>query len=215
MLSFEINAQRRSEFGKGAIRRLRRKGFVPAIIYGVKKEPVPLTLSHDDLLKRLELEGFYSRILTVNIDNQPEKAVLKDLQRHPSRPAVMHMDFQRVSETEKLHRRVPLHFTNEEQCVGVKQSGGTVSHHTAEVEIRCLPKDLPEYIEVDLTNIKLNEIVHLSDLVLSEGVELVALAHKDTERNLPIVSVHLLRGAKAEEESGEEGAAEGEKQQEE
>ena len=209
METFELNAQPRTEMGKGASRRLRRTGYLPAIIYGAGKIPQPLTLSHDDLLKQLEHEGFYSQVLTINIDNQPEKAVLKDLLRSPSSSGVMHADFMRISETTKLHRRVPLHFINEERCEGVKQGGGSISHHLTEVEIRCLPKDLPEFIEVDLLPLKLNEIVHLSHLVLSEGIELVALRQKAAMHDLPIVSVHLARGSKVEEEeSGEkEGAA--------
>jgi large subunit ribosomal protein L25 len=199
---FEIEAKSRTEFGKSPIRRLRRAGMVPAIMYGAGKEPVPLTLSHNELLKRLEYEGFYSRILTINIEGQPqEKAVLKDIQRHPYRPTVMHLDFQRISETEKLQRQVPLHFINEEKSVGVKQSGGSISHHLTEIQIVCLPKDLPEFIEVDLTNLKLNEIVHLSDLVLPEGVE-----YKDGDQDLPVVSVHLARSEDKEE--AEQGIAE-------
>jgi large subunit ribosomal protein L25 len=202
---FKIEAQVRAERGKRATRRLRRAGYVPAIMYGADKEPVSLTLSHNDLLKQLEHEAFYSRILTVNIDGQSEQVVLKDLHRHPYRPTILHLDFQRVSETQKLSRKVPLHFINETQCVGVKQGGGLISRHLTEVEIRCLPKDLPEFIEVDLTEVKLNDIVHLSDLALSEGVEVVALLSKESH-NLPVVSVHLARG-KAEEETTEESAS--------
>lgn len=213
-MEFQINAQRRTELGTGASRRLRHAGYLPGIIYGAKKDPVSLTLSQNDLLKQLEHEVFYTRILTVNIDNQPEKAVLKALQRHPYRPLVMHVDFQRISETEKLHMRIPLHFINEDKCVGVKQGGGTISHQLAEVDIRCLPKDLPEFIEVDLADMELNKIVHLSDLTLSQGVELVALSSKAALHNLPVVSVHLARGTQADEEDDaaattpEEGAEE-------
>ena len=205
---FEIHAQRRTEFGTRATRRLRRAGQVPAIIYGTGKEPIPLILSHNELLKQLKDEGFYSRILTINIDNnQAEKAVLKSLQRHAHRPQIMHLDFQRISETEKLDKNVPLHFINEEACIGVKQGGGMISHHMTEVEILCLPKDLPEFIGVDLTNLQVNEILHLSDLVVPEGVELVAL-HGGPEHNLPVVSVHLPRGHA--EDEGQEGAQESE-----
>ncbi len=196
METFEIKAQRRTDVGKGASRRSRHAGYIPAIIYGGGKAPVSLTLSHNELLKQLENEGFYSHILTVNIEGEVEKAVLKDLQRHPYRPAVMHLDLLRVSETQKLHMRVPLHFLNENQCIGVKQGGGVVSRQITEVEISCLPNDLPEFIEVDLVNINLNEIVHLSDLVLPEGVELL----HGSEQNLAVVSVHLARGSKADEE---------------
>ncbi len=209
METFEINAQRRTDVGKGASRRLRHAGYIPAIMYGAGKEPVSLTLSHSELLKHLEHEAFYSHILTVNIDGQAEKAVLKDLQRHPYRPLLMHIDLQRVSETQKLHMRVPLHFLNEEKCVGVKQGGGVVSHHLTEVEIYCLPKDLPEFINVDLSNTKLNEILHLSNLELPEGVELAGLG--DAAHDLPVASVHLARGSKVEEGTQEAGNQEPEK----
>jgi len=205
METFEIKAQRRTDVGKGASRRSRHAGYIPAIIYGGDKAPVSLTLSHNEVMKQLEHEGFYSHILTVNIEGEVEKAVLKDLQRHPYRPAVMHLDLLRVSETQKLHMRVPLHFLNENQSPGVKQGGGVVSRHMTEVEISCLPKDLPEFIEVDLVNLNLNEIVHLSDLVLPEGVELL----HGSEQNLAVVSVHLARGNKADEEEdaqAQEGA---------
>jgi len=202
MENFELNAQRRTDLGKGASRRLRHAGYVPAIIYGAGKKPISLTLSHNELLKNLEHEAFYSRILTVNIDGQPEEVVLKDLQRHPYRPLITHLDLQRVNETEKLHMHIPLHFIHEEKCVGVKQDGGLVSHHAAEVEIRCLPKNLPEFIEVDLQNVLLNQILHLSDLVLPEGVEFAKYAAVD----VPVVSVHLARGTLADEEEEEKEA---------
>ena len=212
METFTLSAQRRTELGKGANRRLRRTGYVPAIIYGAGKEPLPLTLHFNDLNKQLAHEAFYSRILTVNIDNKPEKAVLKDLQRHPSRPLITHLDLQRVSDTQKLHMRIPLHFLNADKCVGVKQNGGVISHHLTEVEIRCLPKDLPEFISIDLQDIQLNEIIHLSDLVLPEGVALATLSHGDS----PIVSVHLPRGTQAdEEEEGGEAVQEEETEEQE
>ncbi len=200
MKTFELNAVRRTDKGKGASRRLRRTGYIPAIIYGVGKESISLTISHNELLKNLEHEAFYSQILTINIDNQSEKVVLKDLQRHPYRPVIMHLDLQRISDTKKLQMRIPLHFIHEDQCPGVKQDGGIISHHAAEIEIRCFPKDLPEFIEVDLQEVELNKILHLSDLVLPEGVELVGKA-----LDVPIVSVHLARGTSADEE--EEAAA--------
>jgi large subunit ribosomal protein L25 len=204
MENFEINAELRTDIGKGASRRLRHAGLIPAIIYGAGKDPVSLTLSHNEIVKSLNHESFYSNILTVNIDGKSEKAVLKDLQRHPYKPSILHLDLQRISETEKIHLRVPLHFINEDNCVGVKQGGGKISRQMAEVEISCLPKDLPEFIEVDLANVNAGEIVHLSDLVVPEGVELAALAHGD----LPVVSVNVARGGKQEneeEENKEEG----------
>lgn len=197
MEKFEINAKLRENKGTGASRRLRSQGLVPAIMYGAGKPPVALVLGHNDLLRHLENEGFYSHVLTLHLDNQQEQVVLKDLQRHPWRSQIMHLDLQRVSETEKLIMHVPLHFINEDKCMGVKQGGGVVSHHLIEVEIRCLPKDLPEFIEVDLSPIQLNQIVHLSDLVLPAGVELVAFISGVEEHNLPVVSVHPLRAADA------------------
>jgi len=199
MENFEINAKVRTDIGKGASRRMRHAGVIPAIIYGAGKDPVSLSLSHNEITNSLNNESFYSHILTVNLDGKSEKAVLKDLQRHPYKPSILHLDLQRVSDTEKLSLRVPLHFINEENCVGVKQDGGKISHQMTEVEISCLPKDLPEFIEVDLGNVKTGEIVHLSSLTIPENVDLVSLAHGD----LPVASVNLPRGVQEEEEEEE------------
>jgi len=191
-VSFELAADVRSDLGKGASRRLRHTNKVPAVLYGAHKEPTYLLLNHDDVVKRLEHESFYSHILTLKVNGKSERAVLKDLQRHPSKPRVMHMDFQRVSETEKLRMHVPLHFINAETAPGVKQSGGIVSHVLIDVEIVCLPKDLPEFIEVDLAHLELGHAVHLSDLKLPAGVQLTALMHDDDQ---PVASIHLPRAA--------------------
>ncbi|MDM8569744.1 50S ribosomal protein L25/general stress protein Ctc, partial [Thiotrichales bacterium HSG1] len=193
----------RTDMGKGASRRLRRTGYVPAIIYGAGKTPVALTISHNELLKHLEHEVFYSHILTVNIDDQPEKAVLKDIQRHPYQPVILHMDLQRVSESEKVHMRVPLHFLNENQCIGIKQDGGVIARQKTDIEIVCFPKDLPEFIEIDLAPIELNQIMHISDVVLPEKVNLAVATKKGDKHDLPVVSVHLARGDKADEEEDE------------
>ena len=201
MENFEIVAQLRTVKGKGASRRLRRDGVVPAIVYGAGKEPVSLSISQNEVLKHLEHEAFYSHILTVNIDGNSEKVILKDVQRHPYRNLILHLDLQRVSETEKLTMRVPLHFINAEVCVGVKKGGGVISHHMSEVEISCLPKDLPEFIQVDLENIQLHETLHISDLVSPEGVEVRG------DGDHAVVSVHLARGDKEESNAGEEKAA--------
>ncbi len=200
MENFEINAQTRTDMGKGASRRLRRTGNTTAIIYGGGKKPIPLTVSHNELLKHLENEAFYSHILTVNIDNQPEKVVLKDLQRHPYKSVILHMDLQRVNENEKIHMKVPLHFMNEEECLGVKQGGGVIARQKSDLDIRCLPKDLPEFIEVDIAKIELNQIVHMSDLILPEGVELAVVTNKGDKHDLPVVSIHLARGDTADED---------------
>ncbi len=204
---FIIEAELRGEQGKGASRRLRRlEGKVPAILYGEDKDPVNLSVIAKDLAHSLENEAFFSHVLTVKYDGQEQAAILKDLQRHPAKGYVVHADFLRISKNTELHVNVPLHFINEEACKGVKLGGGKIQHQLTDVEVSCLPKDLPEYIEVDMTAVELDAIVHLSDLVLPKGVTLVALTHGE-DHNLPVASVHKLKGATeeaSEEESGEE-----------
>lgn len=207
--TFELNAEVRVDMGKGASRRLRHANRVPAIMYGGDKEPVALTLVHHELEKHLEHEAFYSHILTLKVGGDKEKVILRDVQRHPSKPFVMHVDFLRVSATEKLRMNVPLHFINEDIAIGVKQEGGAISHNLTDVEVSCLGSDLPEYIEVDLAELKLGESVHLSDLKLPKGVELVELSHGD-EHDQPVASIHKTRGGSEAEEGGEaEGGEEG------
>lgn len=196
--SFEINAELRTDKGKGASRRLRRADKVPAIIYGGKKDPQSLSLKHNELMLHLDHEAFYSHILGVKIDGKTEKAVLRDVQRHPSKPRVLHVDFLRVSETEKLRMNVPLHFMNADISVGVKQEGGVVSHLSSEVEVNCLAKDLPEYIEVDLANLELGHSIHLSELKLPSGVELVELSYGEAH-DQAIVNIHKAKKVVEEE----------------
>jgi large subunit ribosomal protein L25 len=208
---FTIAAEVRSDMGKGASRRLRREGKFPAVLYGAESDPVSLTLDHDDMVHNLENEAFYSHILTLDIDGNKEKAVLKDLQRHPAKPLLLHADFMRVSEKEKLKMHVPLHFINEEESPGAKK-GGVVTHNMTEVEIQCLPKDLPEYLEVDLAGVEIEQIVHLTDIKLPAGVELVELLHGD-DHDQAVAAIHKTRASKEAdegEEGGEEAAAEGE-----
>jgi large subunit ribosomal protein L25 len=200
---FEIDALPRDDAGKGASRRLRHTGQVPGIIYGAHKDPAMISVAHNELAQHLEHEAFYSHILTLNLEGKKEKVILKDLQRHPAKPFVMHVDFQRVSAKEKLKTHVPLHFVNEDSAKGVKM-GGVVSHHLTDVEVTCLPKDLPEYIEVDMAEMEIGDIVLMSGIVLPEGVEIPALAAGD-EHDLPVVSLHGARAAEEEEEG--EGAA--------
>ena len=199
--NFELKAELRSDAGKGASRRLRRSGKVPGIIYGGGVDPQMIALDHNELIKHLEHEAFYSHLLAVNFGTSQESVVLKDLQRHPARPLVMHIDLQRVRADEKIRMHVPLHFENESTAPGVKQ-GGQVSHHLNEVVVSCLPKDLPEYIAVDMSRMQFGESLHLSQLALPAGVELVDLAHGD---DALVVSVHT---ARVEQEEG--GAAGGE-----
>ncbi len=206
--NFVLEAEPRTDLGKGASRRLRRTGMVPAVIYGAGKDPVSISLKHNELRHSLENEAFYSHILTVKLGKDEESAILKDLQRHPSKPVIMHMDLQRVSANEKLRIHAPLHFMNEEDAPGVKE-GGLVSHSQTEIEIACLPKDLPEYIEVDLGALELDASIHLSEIALPAGVEAVELTHGEGH-DPAIVSIHMARGAKDTDVEEGEAAAEGE-----
>ena len=206
-VDFILRAEVRTDLGKGASRRLRHENKVPAIIYGAGKEPMGITLDHDKLAHNLENEAFYSHILTIDVAGKKEKAVLKDLQRHPAKPVLLHADFLRVSESEKLKMHVPLHFINEDQAPGAK-IGGVVTHNLTEVEVLCLPKDLPEYLEVDLTGVEMEQILHLTDIKLPKGVELVELTHGEGH-NQAVAAIHKTRASKdAEEAAGEEGASE-------
>lgn len=187
---FELSVQPRPVRGKAHSRRMRRQDkMVPAIVYGAGKQPTSVMLTHHQLDKALKNEAFYSHILTLNHGDHQEKVVLKDLQRHPSKPLIMHADFFRISATEKLDMHIPLHFINEDIAPGVKLEQGIISHMLSEVEVRCLPADLPEFIEVDLAELKLGEFIHLSNLKLPKGVELVALSHDDDR---PVVNIHEL-----------------------
>jgi large subunit ribosomal protein L25 len=200
-ISFEIDAVARSDAGKGASRRLRRSGHVPGIVYGGHKEPSLIALEHNDLLQHLEHEAFYSHVLTLKVDGNGEKVVLKDLQRHPAKPFVSHVDFQRISEDEPIRMHVPVHFVNEGSAKGVKL-GGVVSHYITEIEISCLPKDLPEFIDIDLTTMDIGQSVHLSEVPLPEGV---SLAHPPVP-DLPVVIIHGGHGGGEEEGAGGEEA---------
>ena len=205
--SFVLNAELRNDLGKGASRRLRREGMVPVVLYGAGKDPVSLSLKHHELAHELENEAFFSHILTVKFDKNEEQAIVKDLQRHPSKPVVMHMDLQRVKANEKIRVQVPLHFLNEDTAPGVK-AGGLVSHSITEVEVSCLPKDLPEFLDVDLAALEMDTIIHLTDIQLPAGVEMVELSHGEGH-DQSVVSIHMPRGGK-EAEEGEEGEEGGE-----
>lgn len=203
MSDFVLNAELRNDMGKGASRRLRSAGMVPAIMYGGHQEPTSISLIHNELAHELENEAFFSHILTIKLGGKDESAIVKDVQRHPSRPLILHIDLQRVSATENIRVHVPLHFINEATSPGVK-AGGLVAHSVTEVEVQCLPKNLPEFIEVDLGNLELNDIIHLSDIKLPAGVELVELGHGD-EHDQAVASIHMPRAAKEAAEEGEEG----------
>lgn len=202
-ISFELTAEPRAELNSRASRRLRRAGKLPAILYGGKNPPQAITLDHDQVLQQLQHESFYSHILTVKLGGGDVKVVLRDLHRHPHKPKLLHMDLQRISETEKLHVNVPLHFMGEEVAPGVKRGGGIVSHLLTEVEVLCLPKDLPEYLEVDLSKLDVGESLHLSDIKVPAGVELMALS-RGPEHDSPVATIIVPRGAEVEEEAAEE-----------
>jgi large subunit ribosomal protein L25 len=207
--SFELVAEFRETQGKGASRRLRHDGKVPAILYGGHTAARTLTLSHQKLLIMLENERFYSTILNLKVGDQSQAAILKDVQRHPFKNAIVHIDFQRVEENEKIRISIPLHFTGAAVSPGVKSQGGIVSHMRNEAEVSCLPKDLPEFIEVDISGLSLNESIHLSQLKIPAGVVLVELAKEDAA----VVAIHSPRAeepeptAAAAAVAGAEGAA--------
>ncbi len=203
---FELNAEVREDMGKGASRRLRRHAdLVPAIIYGGKKDPQPLTLIRKDLEKALENEAFYSHVLAINVAGSVEKAILKDLQRHPAKNRVMHADFLRVDDKVAIKVHVPIHFLNEKSCHGVKVQGGMIQHQQTDIEVLCLPTDIPEYIEVDMLDVQTGEIVHLSNVKLPAGVTSVALALGE-DHDLAIASVIAPKGGADADAGSDEGA---------
>ena len=202
-MQFEIIAQARTLQGSGASRRLRRAGKVPGIIYGGEAAPQAVELDHNELLLDMKKEAFQASILTIALNGKKQQVLLRDTQMHAYKPQILHVDFQRVSATEELHIMVPLHFINEDTAPGVKLSGGLVNHVLTEVDIQCLPRNLPEFIEVDVGALDVGESIHLSELKLPKGVK---LTHEDDDA---LVVGIVSKGGGAEE--GEEGeAAEGE-----
>ncbi len=208
---FEFVAENRGLSGKSAARAARRNGHVPAVVYGGDAAPQSIVLGHNDVQKHLDHEAVYSHVLDLNIAGKTEKAVLKSVQRHPAKNQILHLDFMRVDLTHALKVHVPLHFINEDTCPGVKM-GGVVTHAMVDVEISCLPADLPEYIEVDLSAVELGTSVHLTDLVIPEGIEILALA-QEGEHDHTVAQVVKTRGPKddddeelaSEDDASEEG----------
>jgi large subunit ribosomal protein L25 len=204
---FELTAEVRADKGKGASRRLRRLAdHIPAIIYGGDKDPQPLTLIRKDLEKALENEAFYSHVLTINVGKDKQQAILKDLQRHPAKNKVMHADFLRVDDKTVVKVHIPIHFLNETTCKGVKVQGGMIQHMETDIEVQCLPGDIPEYIEVDMLEVETGQIVHLSDITLPEGVTSTALALGE-DYDLAIASVVAPKGVSEDEEEDAAAAA--------
>jgi len=202
-VSFTFGADRRDQQGKGASRRLRHHGKVPAILYGGGEPPQALVLDQQNLLTMIGDEKFYSSILAIKIENLTQQAIVKDVQMHPARNVVVHVDLQRVLENEQIRIRLPLHFRNEAISPGVKTQGGVVSHLLADVEVQCLPKDLPEFLEVDLAEMNLNDTKFLADLKLPPGVVITDLVHG---KNRPVVSIHSPRAEEPEPAAAEAAA---------
>jgi large subunit ribosomal protein L25 len=193
--SFELTAEFRDAQGKGASRRLRRTGKVPAVLYGGHAEAANLSLDHQRLMLALDNERFYSSILSIMIDGKAQAAILKDLQRHPAKNQVLHVDLQRVLDNEKIRMTIPLHFRGAAGSPGVKTQGGVVSHLLNDVEVACLPKDLPEFLEIDMSAMSINDLKRLSDIPLPPGVEIVLLSHG---RDEAVVSIHHARAEEVE-----------------
>jgi len=204
-MSIELNAELRTDTGKGASRRLRHANKVPAILYGAGKDPENLTLEQKDVQYELQHEAFFTQVLELNVGGKKQDVVLRDLQHHPYKQDILHMDFQRVEAKKEMHVNVPLHFINEDIAPGVKTEGGAISHVITEVEVVCLPKDIPEFIEVDLGELHMGEIVHLSDLKMPAGVEVFALKQGE-EHDSAIATIHARKVAE-EPEAGEAGEA--------
>lgn len=202
MNEFEVVAQPRAALGTNASRRLRRTGNIPAILYGGDRDATPIMVEENRIKKQLENEAFAAHVLTVKVGEAESQAVLKSVHRDPATERVLHMDFQRISASSEIHMHVPLHFRNEEVSAG-KKAGGIVTHLLVEIEVGCLPKDLPEYIEVDMAVLDVGESVHLSELVLPEGVRIMALAH-NPDNDQPVVSVHHPQKLEVEEMAEED-----------
>ena len=204
---FNLDASVRTDLGKGASRRLRREDKLPGIIYGGEEAPVSITLDHNKVNNSADFEAFYSHVLTLNLDGKPVEVLVKDMQRHPYKPKIMHIDFQRVIAGEDVHTNVPLHFVNEDKSAAVK-AGCIAEHHVTEIEVTCQPKDLPEFIEVDMAAVEMGQTVHLSDLTLPAGVSSVELAKNDEAHDLAVVTVKPAPKAAETDEDGEEAASE-------
>ena len=212
--NYVLNAQSRDVFGTGASRRQRRESHVPAVVYGAGKDNEAVTLDHDQVIHSLEKEAFHSAIIDLQTDAGSQQVILREVQMHPHRPLVLHMDFQRIKATETLHMKIPLHFDGADEAPGVKVDGGILAHAITELDITCLPKDLPEYIAVDVSELGMNESIHLSDITLPEGVELTVTAYHEGEDPAvaTIASPKVVGEDSASEEDGGGESAEGAEQ---
>jgi len=205
-MKIEINAKERKSKGTGASRRLRHIGTTPGILYGGEKDAISLEIDSKELFMQFRHEAFHASILTLNLEGKKESVILRDFQMHPVRNNIQHIDFQRINENEKISVKVPFHFVNEDTAPGVKIEGGLVSHIMTEIDISCLPKDLPQYIEVDLGELAMGESIHLSEVTVPEGVELTSL----TDENDPAITSISKPKVVVEEEIVTEASEEGE-----
>ena len=206
---FDLIAELREDQGKGASRRLRQEGKVPAIIYGGGRKPRKLAFDHNRVLQQLAHESFFSSILDIKVGDKRQAAIIKDVQRHPAKNKIIHLDFQRIVAGEKIRMNVPIHYINAEIAVGVKQGGGSVSQLMTDVEVSCLPKDLPEYFEVDIAAMDVDDMLNMSDIKLPAGVEIPELA-QGPEHDHAIVAIHVIKVAAIDEEEEAAEAEEGE-----
>lgn len=208
---FELEFESRDLQGKANSRRLRQTGMVPAVLYGAGRDPRSIALSHNTLMHQMEQEAFYTSIISLKEGEKTQPVIVKDVQRHPVKRLVLHVDFQRILEDEEITLNVPIHFLGAEDAIGVKQQGGEIAQLMTEIEVSCLPKHLPEFIELDISNLELNQLLHLSDIAAPEGVTFVELTH---DRDPAIVAINPPRREEEEveaaEEEGLEAAAEGE-----
>jgi len=213
---FELDVDARDKLGKGETRRLRRRGKTPAILYGGGQEPRAIMLEHDRLQHQMENGAFYTSILTLKLGKESHAVIVKDVQRHPAKRQVLHLDFQRILEDEKITLNVPIHYIGEDLAIGVRDQGGEITRLVTDVEISCLPKDLPEFLELDVSALELNQLLHLSDVTAPEGVELTALAH---DQDPAVISINpprreeedqIVEAVEGEEPIEDEEPAEGE-----
>lgn len=202
---FELEFESRGQYGKGPNRRLRREGKIPGVLYGAGRDPRAIALSWNHLMRQMEKEAFYTSIITLRDGNEIQPVIVKDVQRHPIKPQILHIDFQRILEDQEITLDVPIHFIGEAASKGVKEQGGEVHHLMTEIEVSCLPKYLPEFIELDVSALELNQVMHLSDVSVPEGVEFVDLAH---DRNPAVVSIDPPRREEEEEAPAAEAAEE-------
>lgn len=205
--NIQLNAEPRADTGKGASRRLRRTNMVPAVVYGGDNDPVSISLAHNEFAHELENEAIYTQLIDLKVGKNTEEVILRDLQRHPFKNKILHADFFRIDKKKPIHVTVPIHVANAEECVGVKMDGGMLTQLVTEIEVVCLPKDLPEYLEIDAINVHLGDIVHLSELPVPTGVEIVALLHGE-DHDTGILSVVKTRAEEVSDEAPEAPAME-------